>query len=475
MGERPAIFGAAARAGLTTALADAVWRPGAGLLPHVATRLFNEPLAIEPMKLRTILASLGPRFGLAGVRAEAPPTLVRQDRSSDYEVRSGIALINVMGSIVKRNEGGMLADSGLVSMEALRETIASALGDPGVRDLLLHVDSYGGEAIGTADLARYIFQSRGEKRIWVVADDAAYSAAYYIGAAADRVLVTSTGGVGSIGVITLHVDESAANEAAGMKVTPIFAGEQKVDGWDFAPLSDRARLRFQSRVNDVWDRFLADVGEFRKLPISKVRDFQAGTFYGQDAVDVGLADSVATFDEAFTELATRAAPARPNKGVRMADKPTPVAADGLPADVIAMADHRKAIDQSTVEGRLAGQKEERERVAGIDQIAAISRLPKADANKLRDALVTKGSSVKEASAAFIDAQATADAKVELLGQTAATQAASPHPVPALQPREAVLASRHRSMRSREQSIAAAASLVTKYTDPDQVKALGGVR
>ncbi|MGD7299582.1 S49 family peptidase, partial [Ralstonia pseudosolanacearum] len=40
------------------------------LLPHLATRLFGVPLAIDRPKLDVILSVLGPRVGLAGL---APP------------------------------------------------------------------------------------------------------------------------------------------------------------------------------------------------------------------------------------------------------------------------------------------------------------------------------------------------------------------------------------------------------------------
>ncbi|WP_196302053.1 S49 family peptidase, partial [Ralstonia solanacearum] len=44
------------------------------------------------------------------------------------------------------------------------------------------------------------------KPVWAVANDMAFSAAYALASAASRLFVSRTGGVGSIGVIAMHVD-----------------------------------------------------------------------------------------------------------------------------------------------------------------------------------------------------------------------------------------------------------------------------
>jgi ClpP class serine protease len=45
----------------------------------------------------------------------------------------------------------------------------------------------------------------GEKPIHAILTENAYSAAYAIASAADRISVPRTGGVGSVGVITMHL------------------------------------------------------------------------------------------------------------------------------------------------------------------------------------------------------------------------------------------------------------------------------
>lgn len=60
-----------------------------------------------------------------------------------------------------------------------------------------------------------------------IANDDAYSAAYAIASSAEKVLVTRTSGVGSIGVIASHIDQSGFDEKQGIKYTTVFAGKKK--------------------------------------------------------------------------------------------------------------------------------------------------------------------------------------------------------------------------------------------------------
>ena len=68
---------------------------------------------------------------------------------------------------------------------------------------------------GNFDLVDRIFAARGVKPIRAYAAESAYSAAYSIASAADDITVSRTGGVGSIGVVTVHADYSQALDAGG--------------------------------------------------------------------------------------------------------------------------------------------------------------------------------------------------------------------------------------------------------------------
>ena len=118
---------------------------------------------------------------------------------------TGIAVVPVYGTLVRRALG-LDAASGLASYSELGAMLDAAAADPDVSGILLDIDSPGGEAGGVFELAQRVRAADAIKPVWAIASDSAYSAAYAIACAASRVFITQTGGVGSIGVIAMHVD-----------------------------------------------------------------------------------------------------------------------------------------------------------------------------------------------------------------------------------------------------------------------------
>ena len=169
----------------------------------------------------------------------------------------------------------------------------------------MQISSPGGEVSGLFELTDTITSITGSKPVWAILDDHAYSAAYAIASTADQITVPRTGGTGSIGVITMHADMSKALENFGIKVNIIQYGERKSDYSPFKPLSEDARTRLQTDVNEVGEMFIKMVAKNRGVPHNRVRSTEAGIFLGQAGVDAGLADAVQSPNEAFAALVRR--------------------------------------------------------------------------------------------------------------------------------------------------------------------------
>jgi hypothetical protein len=101
------------------------------------------------------------------------------------------------------------------------------------------------------------------------------------------------------------LDESGADQKAGLKYTAIFAGDHKNDGTPHEPLTDSARARMQERVDAVYGLFVASVSRGRGMTADAVKKTQALTYTGQAGVAVGFADAVGTPADALA-LVTRA-------------------------------------------------------------------------------------------------------------------------------------------------------------------------
>jgi len=278
-------------------------------LPYLAARVFNTPLLIQRVKLDVILSVLEPKFELQTL---PPPQMALPAVSAPrYADHRSIAVIPIHGTLVQRT-AGLDALSGLTSYQSIAQQFDAALADPSVRGIVLDIDSPGGEAAGVFDLADKIHVARQTKPIWAAANDAAFSAAYALASAASRIFVTRTAGVGSIGVIALHVDQSRREANAGLSYTPILAGARKNDGSSHQPLTPEARAAIQTEVDRLYELFVLTVAEQRGAAADAIRATEAGLFFGQDALDAGLADRIGTLGDAVQQLHTELdAAARP--------------------------------------------------------------------------------------------------------------------------------------------------------------------
>jgi signal peptide peptidase SppA len=193
---------------------------------------------------------------------------------------------------------------GGTSIQKLYQQFRAALEDKNVLSIVLDIDSPGGEVAGTRELANFIFQSRGRKKTIAVANGQALSAAYWLASAADELVVTQSGEVGSIGIVAVHDDISGALQQAGIKMSLIKAGRYKTDGNPFEPLSETARGDMQSKVSAVYDWFVSDVARGRGVQQATVRNgFGCGfSLLANDAVRQGMADRVATLDETLIQV-----------------------------------------------------------------------------------------------------------------------------------------------------------------------------
>ena len=303
-------------------------------LAHLANMIFNEPLAILPAKLEAILRAIGPRLTLDDAALQSliasgtpivvidPATVQAPAAKGDKPYRltpEGIAIIRIRGTLMKRFDYLMMA-SGCMSYAAIAEAAGAAMADPNVKGILLDIDSPGGSTHGCFELSENLFNLRVEKPLWAIANDLAASAAYALASAANRVLLTRTAGIGSVGVFALHADQSGLDEQQGVKYSYIYAGEKKVDGNPHEPLSKAAKSDIQAEVDREYGMFVECVARNRDLTAQQIRNTEAAIFFGETAVVGLLADQVATFDDALAEFSAsvNTSPTIPRKKMAVA-------------------------------------------------------------------------------------------------------------------------------------------------------------
>jgi signal peptide peptidase SppA len=231
-------------------------------------------------------------------------------------------------------------------------------------------NSYGGEAAGCFELADEIFASRGDKKIIAVVDSNCYSASMALASSADKIFVTPSSGVGSIGVVAMHVDMSKMLADWGINITFIHSGDHKVDGNPYEKLDPAVKKEIQAGVDKSRAKFVSLVARNLGLDEKVVYDTEARTYRAEDALKLGLVHAIAVPSAALQSLIDEESDSPEDSDVQLSKEKettmdptqgnnTPAA--GQPAATVqpAPAANAGTVDQAAV------QKAERERVSGI--------------------------------------------------------------------------------------------------------------
>ncbi len=251
--------------------------------------------AVRPESLNLIAARL----------AQPNTEAVVQAASADVPVTGGVAVISLRGLITARPSLLSLLYGGGNGLRYFRSCLREAVASEEIGSILLDIDSPGGSTDLVDEVAEEIRGYRGTKPIIAIANTQAASAAYYIASAADEVVVTPSGMIGSIGVFLLHLDWSKFNEGMGVQPTYISAGKFKVEGNEDEPLTEEASAALQEIVDDFYGMFVAAVATGRGVSEAAVRSgFGEGRMVtAKKAVELGMADRVESFEGVVSKLA----------------------------------------------------------------------------------------------------------------------------------------------------------------------------
>lgn len=226
------------------------------------------------------------------------------DDDEDYELNGSVAVVSIDGPLMQR--GGWFYDG----YEAIGDRFESALSDKAVTAVVLKINSPGGVCSGCFSNARSMREMKAEysKPVFAYADESAYSAAFAMACVADQIYLPPEGGVGSVGVIGVLEDWTAYNAEQGIKVAVITSGKYKADGNPDVALTQAVIDRYQARIDMLGRSFAELVGAARGMIPDAVLGLEAACFYGQDAVNAGLANGVSTLEDVIAKAQASAQP-----------------------------------------------------------------------------------------------------------------------------------------------------------------------
>ncbi len=268
-----------------------------------ATLLAPWAITEEGLKLCVSIASRDSFFAELRQKALQAREGTPLENTKTVTIRGGVAVIPVAGPLF-RHAGLMTAISGASSYEDIRKDLQTALNNDDVKSIIFDIDSPGGEVHGCGELSSAIYAARGKKTIKAYVSGMMCSAAYWIGSACDEIVTDASGMLGSIGVKTMMVDDSKAQETAGVIEYVILSSGAPFKSPDAANSKDRARVK--DTLNAMEAVFVSDVARNRGIsPATVLSDFgQGDVLVGKLAQAVGLADRLGDFESLLSELST---------------------------------------------------------------------------------------------------------------------------------------------------------------------------
>ena len=251
------------------------------------------PWAIEAEALRTIIGIAQRENNLEAVlKAHGAP----MDNTHKVEIRNGVALIPVTGPLFPRaNLFGQI--SGAYSVEMLALDLAATEANPDVKSTVLVIDSPGGHTTMINEFANQVADYSKPIMAYVVGQAA--SAAYWIAAATDKIVMDSAALVGSIGVVAAF----GASDGSTIEIVSSNAPDKRPD---ISTADGQAVIL--TVINDMESVFIDAVVKFRGLSREQVTALRGSVAVGAKAVNMGFADEVGSLESVINSLTNQENP-----------------------------------------------------------------------------------------------------------------------------------------------------------------------
>lgn len=193
-----------------------------------------------------------------------------------------------------------------LSLESLRDQVVAITDEVAsgrINRVVLDVDSPGGSSSGTSETVRMINDLREKVRIETVVNDTMASGGAWIGTAAERVSISPTSITGSIGAVIPRFDLTAQGKLIGRDVEYVTSGDRKADGAPYKAMDEPERAATKKRVDAIARVFFEGIAANRGISFSDVvsRFGDAAVYLGQEAIELGLVDRIASLSEVLGE------------------------------------------------------------------------------------------------------------------------------------------------------------------------------
>jgi protease-4 len=229
-----------------------------------------------------------------------------------------VVLVSVLGGSDERTEVVTSGSGEKIAVVDIKGVITSSeevvrqlkkyRGMSSVKAVLLRIDSPGGGVVASQEMYEEVRKTRDAGTPVVVSmGSLAASGGYYVACGASRIVANRGTLTGSIGVIAEFLQLQELLGKIGVDVKTIKSGKLKDSGTQTRKMTEEEQKYFQALMDDVHRQFMGVVGRERHLSVEDTRALADGRVYtGEQAVPLGLVDTLGTYEDAVSIAAAMA-------------------------------------------------------------------------------------------------------------------------------------------------------------------------
>src|SRR4051812_24049144 len=201
---------------------------------------------------------------------------------------------------------GVIAPGGEASADKVTSSLQAAFKDKNTQGVVIRINSPGGSPVQAQtiyDEMRRLRKKYPDIPLYAVVEDICASGGYFVAAGADRIYVSKSSLVGSIGVIMNGFGFTGLMDKVGVERRLITSGENKAFLDPFSPMQEKHREFAQKLAGEIHQQFIAVVREGRGKRLKEGPDTFSGLIWsGEKSIEMGLADGVGSLDFVAREV-----------------------------------------------------------------------------------------------------------------------------------------------------------------------------
>lgn len=216
-----------------------------------------------------------------------------------------IAVVHIDGAIVDGDseEGGLFGGESSVGSRTIRNALEDIREEENFKGVVIRINSPGGSATASEVIWQGIRRVAEKKPVWVSVGSMAASGGYYCAVAADKIYVTPSSIVGSIGVVGGRMSLDGAYEKLKVKVVSRSRGPRADIFRSTGPWSPAELALVRRKMTETYDLFTSRVTAGRK-EIDLAKTAEGRLFTGNVAIGLKMADAIGGLNVAISDMAT---------------------------------------------------------------------------------------------------------------------------------------------------------------------------